>query len=154
MFLGLGCYGTADMDASRQGLSAERINQRVKDVLDLACGPPQGKPSGSLAKYWSQRYRLFSRFDQGILLDEGESSGAHRGVMHMIHTGWCASAEGWFSATPEKIAQHLALRCQCDLIVDAFCGVGSNAIQFALTCERGKLSPNMEGGGGRMLLMG
>ena len=47
------------------------------------------------------------------------------------------SSEGWFSATPEKIAEHLASRCQCDLIVDAFCGVGSNAIQFAHTCERG-----------------
>ena len=53
--------------------------------------------------------------------------------------GCCLSAEGWFSATPEKIAQHLASRCQCDLIVDAFCGVGSNAIHFAHTCERGKL---------------
>ena len=47
-------------------------------------------------------------------------------------------AEGWFSATPEKIAVHLAERCQCDLIVDAFCGTGSNAIQFAFTCERGE----------------
>ncbi len=45
--------------------------------------------------------------------------------------------EGWFSATPEKIAAHLADRCRCDLVVDAFCGVGSNAIQFAFTCERG-----------------
>ena len=45
--------------------------------------------------------------------------------------------EGWFSATPEKIAVHLAERCQCDIIVDGFCGVGSNAIQFAFTCERG-----------------
>jgi len=47
--------------------------------------------------------------------------------------------EGWFSATPEKIAEHIAERCQCDLVVDAFCGVGSNAIQFAFTCERGRL---------------
>jgi trimethylguanosine synthase len=27
-------------------------------------------------------------------------------------------------------------RCQCDLIIDGFCGVGGNAIQFAFTCER------------------
>jgi len=44
--------------------------------------------------------------------------------------------EGWFSATPEKIAEHIAERCRCDLVVDAFCGVGSNTIQFAFTCER------------------
>ena len=41
--------------------------------------------------------------------------------------------------TPEKIAEHIAERCRCDVIVDAFCGVGGNAIQFAFTCERGDL---------------
>jgi trimethylguanosine synthase len=41
--------------------------------------------------------------------------------------------------TPERIAEHIADRCRCDVIVDAFCGVGGNAIQFAFTCERGLL---------------
>ena len=50
----------------------------------------------------------------------------------------CTHTEGWFSYTPEMIAQHIAERCRCDLVVDAFCGVGSNAIQFAFTCERGE----------------
>ncbi|XP_071037645.1 trimethylguanosine synthase isoform X2 [Parasteatoda tepidariorum] len=63
-------------------------------------------------KYWSQRYRLFSLFDEGIKLDE----------------------ESWFSVTPEKIAAHIAERCSCDIIVDAFCGAGGNSIQFAQTC--------------------
>lgn len=45
--------------------------------------------------------------------------------------------EGWFSVTPEKIAEHIAERCRCDVIVDAFCGVGGNAIQFAFVCEQG-----------------
>ncbi|XP_057714124.1 trimethylguanosine synthase [Corythoichthys intestinalis] len=72
-----------------------------------------------LAKYWAQRYRLFSRFDEGIKLDK----------------------EGWFSVTPEKIAEHIALRVESSfsntqLIIDAFCGVGGNAIQFALTGKR------------------
>lgn len=51
--------------------------------------------------------------------------------------------EGWFSVTPEKIAEHIALRVQdsfnAELIIDAFCGVGGNAIQFALTGKRGEL---------------
>lgn len=62
--------------------------------------------------------------------------------------------------TPEHIAKHIAERCRCDVIIDAFCGalvlshgllavtlyqlrsaacfagVGGNTIQFALTCER------------------
>jgi trimethylguanosine synthase len=31
--------------------------------------------------------------------------------------------------TPEVLAEHMAERCQCDLIVDAFAGVGGNTIQ-------------------------
>jgi trimethylguanosine synthase len=38
--------------------------------------------------------------------------------------------------TPERIAEHIADRCKCDVIVDAFCGVGGNAIQFAKTCKK------------------
>jgi hypothetical protein len=53
-----------------------------------------------LHKYYAQRYRLFSRFDEGILLDD----------------------EGWYSVTPELIAAHIAQRCKCNLIIDAFCG--------------------------------
>ncbi|KAL3679200.1 hypothetical protein R1sor_022156 [Riccia sorocarpa] len=64
----------------------------------------------SLVKYWLQRYSLFSRFDEGVRLDE----------------------EGWFSVTPEVIAEHQASRCPTGLVVDAFAGVGGNAIQFAL----------------------
>ena len=58
--------------------------------------------------------------------------------------------EGWFSVTPEKIAKHIAKRYkrkrerviyklnqifrfkESFIIVDGFCGVGGNAIQFAL----------------------
>lgn len=67
-----------------------------------------------LLKFWYQRYRLFSKFDDGIKLDE----------------------ESWYSVTPEKVSQHTAERCRCDLIIDAFCGAGGNTIQFAFTCER------------------
>jgi len=67
-----------------------------------------------VSKYWAQRYRLFSKYDEGIRMDE----------------------ESWYSVTPEKIARHIALKCKCDVIVDGFCGVGGNAIQFALTCTR------------------
>lgn len=63
-----------------------------------------------LRKYWAQRYRLFSKFDKGIELDE----------------------ESWFSVTPEGIAKHIAKRCQSDIVIDAFCGAGGNTIQFAL----------------------
>jgi trimethylguanosine synthase len=65
-------------------------------------------------KYFVQRFMLFSRYDEGVQLDD----------------------EGWFSVTPEVLARHIAERCRCDLILDAFAGVGGNAIQFAFECER------------------
>eukprot|EP00939_MAST-03C_sp_MAST-3C-sp1_P000121 g121.t1 len=63
-------------------------------------------------KYWRQRFRYFSRFNEGIRMDD----------------------EAWFSVTPERIAEHVAKRCKCDVIVDAFAGAGGNAIQFAKSC--------------------
>lgn len=35
----------------------------------------------------------------------------------------------------ERITCH-EVKCRCSVIVDAFAGVGGNAIQFALTCDR------------------
>jgi hypothetical protein len=70
-----------------------------------------------MEKYYAQRYRLFSLFDKGIKMDY----------------------EGWYSVTPEIIAKNIAEKCKCDVIIDAFCGVGGNTIQFAKTCQHGKI---------------
>ena len=46
-----------------------------------------------------------------------------------------STPEGWYSVTPERIAQHIADRMVYStgtLILDAFAGVGGNSIQFAL----------------------
>lgn len=61
----------------------------------------------------------------------------HHDIHTFVHICYFVLSEGWFSVTPERIARHIADRCQCDLIIDAFCGVGGNTIQFAFTCERG-----------------
>jgi trimethylguanosine synthase len=63
----------------------------------------------ALQKYWDRRYNLFSRFDEGIQIDE----------------------EGLYSATPEIIALRQAEKMNCKVVVDGFCGVGANAIAFA-----------------------
>ena len=50
-------------------------------------------------------------------------------------------AESWYSATPEPIARQIAEHFEShgitSIIVDAFCGCGFNAIQFAQICEKG-----------------
>ncbi|GLB41439.1 putative conserved hypothetical protein 95 [Lyophyllum shimeji] len=50
--------------------------------------------------------------------------------------GCLLDEEGWYSVTPELVANQIAERCRCDLVLDAFCGVGGNAIAFAKTCQR------------------
>jgi len=56
---------------------------------DCGDGKTNPHPKSIVAdKYWAQRKRLFSRYDDGIQLDH----------------------EGWYSVTPEAIANHLALR--------------------------------------------
>ncbi|KAF9168023.1 Trimethylguanosine synthase [Mortierella sp. AD011] len=92
-----------------------RLQQSVENSLDRCVDYTAGSQlPKDMQKYWYQRYRYFQLFDQGIKMDK----------------------EGWYSVTPEKIATHIAQRCASDIIIDAFCGVGGNAIQFALTCHR------------------
>ncbi|XP_043285412.1 trimethylguanosine synthase [Venturia canescens] len=101
---------TSDEDSVKKTLKKRRRKQNKRNVSL----PAEVDNDKELMKYWVKRYRLFSKFDQGIQLDR----------------------ESWFSVTPEKIAAHIAERCRCDTIVDGFCGAGGNAIQFAFTCER------------------
>ena len=71
-----------------------------------------------LQNYYRQRYRLFSRYDDGILMDN----------------------EAWYSVTPEDIARHISQRITSRLsflnrrinLVDLFCCVGGDSIQQAV----------------------
>ncbi|XP_042353817.1 trimethylguanosine synthase [Plectropomus leopardus] len=106
--------GSSELSAKKEKKpkNKKRRKRRQQVPAEMAAEP-------ELAKYWAQRYRLFSRFDEGIRLDR----------------------EGWFSVTPERIAEHIALKVEhsfpdSQLVIDAFCGVGGNAIQFALTGKR------------------
>jgi trimethylguanosine synthase len=95
-------------------VSSSQQQQQQQCVIDTVTPNPHD-PSVVHDKYWCQRRRLFSRFDRGIQLD----------------------GEGWFSVTPEIIADHVASRI-ADLsqkqygitILDAFCGCGGNSIAF------------------------
>ncbi|XP_039493655.1 trimethylguanosine synthase [Drosophila santomea] len=94
----------------------KKSNRRQRKIKKCKAKMPEfmQEDNNKMVKYWIKRFSLFSRFDQGIRLDR----------------------ESWFSVTPEKIAKQTARRLACDVIIDAFCGCGGNAIQFANTCGR------------------
>uniref|UniRef100_A0A0A9XNR9 Trimethylguanosine synthase n=2 Tax=Lygus hesperus TaxID=30085 RepID=A0A0A9XNR9_LYGHE len=100
--------------AEKKERPLKRRKRKLRKRKPNAAMPEEIRQNEKLKKWWYQRYRLFSKFDEGILLDE----------------------ESWYSVTPEKVSKYIAERCQCDLIVDACCGAGGNSIQFAFTCER------------------
>lgn len=95
----------------------ELVNQDASFLL------LQNKPENIDEKYWDQRYRIFSRFDLGIKLDE----------------------ESWYSATFESIGDYIAEACilasktkinpsSLSSIWDCCSGCGGNTIPF---CRRG-----------------
>lgn len=50
-------------------IKKKKKKNKNKKINDL---PPEIASVPELAKYWAQRYRLFSRFDDGIKLDKGK----------------------------------------------------------------------------------
>lgn len=87
--------------------NSEQSIDNVSESNDVQLTWTQEDIPRDLKKYWFHRYTLFSKFDNGIWMDN----------------------EGWYSVTPEKIAKHIAERCGRRV-------VGGNAIQFAMTCDK------------------
>jgi len=113
------CVARVPHSFEKCSLPMQNKNWKNCDVIDTSMKNPHD-PNVVHDKYWAQRRRLFSRFDQGIKLD----------------------SEGWYSVTPEIIADHVAHRVatlaplirESDekgiVILDAFCGCGGNSIAF------------------------
>ncbi|KFG80911.1 hypothetical protein MANI_025464 [Metarhizium anisopliae] len=69
-----------------------------------------------IQKYFSQRYSIFSWYDEGVYLTD----------------------DAWFGVTPEPVANQIASELSAtdaskDTLIDAFAGAGGNTIAFALT---------------------
>ncbi|RPB13281.1 S-adenosyl-L-methionine-dependent methyltransferase [Morchella conica CCBAS932] len=101
-------------DISRTG--SETNSSRPHDVPFYT---EENPPSGAILSYWRQRQKLFTRYDEGVW---------------MTH-------DAWYEVTPEKVAEKIAqhiFESGAETVIDAFCGVGGNTIQFALSasCKR------------------
>ena len=72
------------------------------------------QPPKELVKFYKRKHFFFSKYDAGILIDD---------------------EEGWFSVTPEPIANFTAYfveKVPEAIVIDGCCCVGGNLIQFAL----------------------
>jgi trimethylguanosine synthase len=104
----------SSLQCNSTNLSGEKINSNEEEnTIKIEKESTSKNQISRLSKYYVKRYRLFYKFDEGIMLDE----------------------ESWFSVTPEKLAKHIAQRTACNWIVDPFCGAGGNIIQFAFICD-------------------
>ena len=92
-----------EFGSSKKKPGSRKKERRKRNVDDAA-----NRFVGVDDRYWAQRHLYFNLYDDGIQLDP----------------------ESWFSVTPERIAQRIASRTK-GIVVDAFCGCGGNAIQFA-----------------------
>ncbi|KAJ2655953.1 Trimethylguanosine synthase [Coemansia sp. RSA 1200] len=110
----------------RNGHSRQTQTQGQKEESQSFTTPDGQVLPAELKKYWRSRHNFFWRFDEGIQIDE----------------------EGWYSVTPEIIAEDTAVRIaqlyndrrkKADYgricVIDAFCGVGGNTIKLAEWCE-------------------
>jgi len=113
---------------SKHFLRPVEVQQPIETVQRLV-QTTKRRPKNVSAKFWVQRRLLWSRWDYGVQMDD----------------------VGWFSVTPEPAAKQIAQllgpmrwpvksptattpATSRGFIVDAFAGVGGNAIQFALHC--------------------
>ncbi|OWZ16839.1 Trimethylguanosine synthase [Phytophthora megakarya] len=82
------------------------VTERVVEKVEVV--------TEDVVKFYVQRHVLFEKFEDGIQLDH----------------------ESWYSVTPQVIAEHIAKRLACDIVVDPFAGCGGNVIQLAMTCKQ------------------
>ena len=59
-------------EQKRNGKKKKKSKQLVLDKKNI---PEEFHNDAELLKYWLQRYRLFSKFDEGIILDRGRTTG-------------------------------------------------------------------------------
>ena len=106
------------------------LTEHVASVIETEVSPKQLLPvTKNRYKYWGKRFSLFSKFELGVSMNQ----------------------TAWYSVTPEALAKHHAKKLakyaakgdrnrtrtnsSSLVVLDAFCGVGGNAIQFALSSK-------------------
>ncbi|KAI9167027.1 Trimethylguanosine synthase [Paramyrothecium foliicola] len=107
-------------NGSLDGPEIQSLAMEPADQLPLTeeCHHYQGKHEvpWDIQKYFSQRYSIFSLYDEGV----------------------CMTDDAWFGVTPEPVANQVAHDIFSSTtgkttLIDAFAGAGGNSIAFALS---------------------
>ncbi|KAF4141631.1 RNA cap guanine-N2 methyltransferase [Phytophthora infestans] len=115
----------SDGQVAERVVEKVEVVQEIKPQEDSTCIMEHKNSTGKkkknkypvpkdVVKFYLQRQTLFEKFEDGIQLDH----------------------ESWYSVTPQVIAEHIAKRLACDVVVDPFSGCGGNVIQLAMTCKQ------------------
>ena len=116
-FLGYDTFADVDRSKWLKPVSPEYVSM-INECLEIEGGDMTSN-AAMHPKFWDQRYRIFSKYDCGVLIPDEES---------------------WFSVTPEEIGIHIAKRLHefdqnIEIILDCFSGCGGNAIHLAAICK-------------------
>jgi len=80
---------------------------------------------------------LFSKFEHGILLDDGIYINTIYFFLFFFFNKIIYFTESFYSVCPEILSYHIAKRCKNDIALDPFCGAVVNIIQLAFTSKLG-----------------
>lgn len=109
----------AKINSKSKACILEETNHESSSEDEKVMRNDSNEVSSNSRKFYKKRRYLFSKYDQGILLDE----------------------ESWYSVTPESVGEYIADKVvkafpnQEVNVLDAFAGCGGNIIQFAKVCN-------------------
>ncbi|KAL4512275.1 hypothetical protein ABPG72_005277 [Tetrahymena utriculariae] len=112
----------------------QQYKQQQTDLFHLYC---KQKESYLLVKIMEKNFQSNSFLNSQVNINPNKQSICQKGVVstdpnsYFYNKNFKSDFDSQFNAIPEPICQYLSSRLKNQVVVDAFCGVGYNTVQFA-----------------------
>ncbi|EAR86341.2 RNA cap guanine-N2 methyltransferase (macronuclear) [Tetrahymena thermophila SB210] len=112
----------------------QQYKQQQTDLFHLYC---KKKESYLLVKTLEKNFQSNSFLNSQVNQNPSKQSICQKGVVstdpnsYFYNRNFKSDFDSQFNAIPEPICQYLSSRLKNQIVVDAFCGVGYNTVQFA-----------------------
>ncbi|KAL4474918.1 hypothetical protein ABPG74_001614 [Tetrahymena malaccensis] len=112
----------------------QQYKQQQTDLFHLYC---KNKESYLLVKTMEKNFQSNSFLNSQTNINPNKQSVSQKGVVstdpnsYFYNRNFKSDFDSQFNAIPEPICQYLSSRLKNQVVVDAFCGVGYNTVQFA-----------------------